>query len=75
MGKNRKLINMSELAKDFGKEWCTVLLGFYVFTGEDCASAFKEKGKVTPLKKLMKNPRFHTSFRYFNFKACLLCCR
>ena len=29
---------------------------YYVFTGEDCTSAFKDKGKVTPLKKLMNSP-------------------
>lgn len=32
-------------------------------TGEDCTSAFKGKGKVGPLKKLEKNPRFHMAFR------------
>ena len=30
-----------------------------VFSGEDYTSAFKGKGKVGPLKKLEKNPRFH----------------
>ena len=61
-GKKRRLINISELASTLGKEWCTTLLGFYVFTGEDCTSAFKGKGKVTPLKKLLKTPKFHKSF-------------
>ena len=28
-------------------------------------TAFKGKGKVAPLKKFMKTPRFHASFRYF----------
>ena len=59
-GKKRRLVNVSELASTLGKEWCTTLLGFYVFTGENCASAFKGKGKVTPLKKLLKTPRFHS---------------
>ena len=63
VGKKRKLINVSALATELGREWCNVLLGFYVFTGEDCTSAFKGKGKVTPLKKLMKNPKFHRAFR------------
>lgn len=67
MGKNRKLINISALAEEMGKDWCSVLLSLYVFTGEDCTSAFKGKGKVTPLKKLMKTPRFHASFRYHIF--------
>ena len=55
----RRLVNVPELASTLGKEWCTTLLGFYVFTGEDCASTFKGKGKVTHLKKLLKTPRFH----------------
>ena len=62
-GKKRRLVNVSELAPILGKEWCTTLLGFYDFTGEDCASAFKAKGKVTPLKKLLKTPRFRIVFR------------
>ena len=62
-GKHRRLINISELADELGKDWCATLLGFYVFSGEDCTSAFKGKGKVTPLKKLQKNPKFHEAFR------------
>ena len=62
-GKKWTLVNISELASTLGKEWCTTLLGFYVFTGEGCASAFKGKSKVTPLKKLLKTPRFHKVFR------------
>ena len=75
MGKNRKLINVSALAEEMGKDWCTVLLSFYVFTGEDCTSAFKGKGKVTPLKKLMKTPRFHASVQVpYIFNFLLLFC-
>ena len=33
-GKQRKLINVSELAESLGD--CATLLGFYVFTGDDC---------------------------------------
>ena len=52
MGKHRRLINISELADELGKDWCSTLLGLYVFSGEDCTSDFnKDKGKVTPLKK------------------------
>jgi len=36
-----------------------------VFSGEECTSAFKWKGKVGPLKKLEKNPRFHKLFLQF----------
>ena len=62
-GKQRQLINVTELAESLGEDYCATLLGFYVFTGEDCTSAFKGKGKVGPLKKLEKNPRFHKVFR------------
>ena len=58
-GKKQRLVNVSELASTLGKEWCTTLLGFYIFTGEECASSLKGKGKVTPLKKRLKTPRFH----------------
>ena len=51
-GKHRKLINIGELADELGKDWSATILGFYVFSGEDCSSAFKGKGEVTPLKKL-----------------------
>lgn len=54
---------MSELAESLGEEYCATLLGYYVFSGEDCTSAFKGKGKVRPLKKLEKNPKFHKAFQ------------
>ena len=65
-GKNRKLINISELGESFGRDYCCTLLGYYVFSGEDCTSSFKGKGKVAPLKKLQKNPKFHKAFRWVN---------
>ena len=61
-GKHRQLVNVSELAESLGEEYCATLLGYYVFSGEDCTSAFKGKGKVRPLKKLEKNPKFHKAF-------------
>lgn len=62
-GKHRRLVNVTELAESLGSDYCSTLLGYYVFSGEDCTSAFKGKGKVAPLKKLQKNPKFHTAFR------------
>ena len=32
------------------------------FTGQDCVKTFKGKGKVTPLKRLMKYCKFHSAF-------------
>ena len=63
VGKKRKFVDVTDLGSELGKEFCTVLLCFYVFTGEDCSSAFKGKGKVAPLKKLMKAPKFYKAFR------------
>ena len=74
VGKNRKFINVTELASELGREWCIVLLCFYVFTGEDCTSAFKGKLKVTPLKRSMKCPKFHKRFRLVNALYQRECC-
>ena len=63
MGKNRRIINVTELGESLGSDYCSTLLGYYVFSGEDCTSAFKGKGKVAPLKKLQKNSKFHRAFR------------
>ncbi|XP_063047331.1 uncharacterized protein LOC134441069 [Engraulis encrasicolus] len=62
-GKQRKLVNITELATELGSDYCSTLLGYYVFSGEDCTSAFKGKGKVAPLKKLQQNPKFQAAFR------------
>lgn len=62
-GKHRQLLNLSDLAQSLGESYCATLLGFYVFSGEDCTSSFKGKGKVAPLKKLQKNPIFHRAFQ------------
>ena len=62
-GKHRKLIDVSAIACSFGEDYCNSLLGIYVYTGEDCTSAFKGKGKVGPIKKLQKNPRFLKTFQ------------
>ena len=43
-GKHRQLINLSDLAASLREDCCATLLGMYVFSGEDCTSAFKWKG-------------------------------
>lgn len=62
-GRHRQLVNVTELATSLGQPYCSTLLGYYVFSGEDCTSALKGKGKVAPLKKLQKNPKFQKAFR------------
>ena len=61
-GIHHRLINVSELAESLGPEYCSTLLGYYVFSGEDYTSAFKGKGKIMPLKKLQKYPKLHKAF-------------
>ncbi len=63
-GVHRRHINVSELASDLGDSFCQTLLGFYIFIGEDANSAFRGKGKVIPLKKLMKTPKHQDTFRH-----------
>ena len=62
-GKHRQIVNVSELSESKGADYCTTMLGLYVFTGEEVTRAFKCKGKVGPLKKLQKHPRYHAAFR------------
>ena len=59
-GKHRRIINVTELGKTLKIDYCNALLGFYVFSGEDCTSAFKGKGKVTPLKNFKNIPNIFT---------------
>ncbi|XP_068234228.1 uncharacterized protein [Palaemon carinicauda] len=49
-GKHRQMVNK-------------MVLGLYVFTGEDITSSFKGKGKIGPLKKLQRHPIHHEAFR------------
>ncbi len=49
-GDHRRMVNMTELAVALGHEFCVMLLGLYVFTGEDTNCAFKGKGKIKHFK-------------------------
>lgn len=61
-GMRRRIMNISTLAEDIDPEYASSILGLYVFTGEDANCAFKGKGKVNPLKKVEKMPKFQKSF-------------
>ena len=61
-GKHHRLIYVSKFVESLGSLYCTTLLGYYVYSGEDCTSAFKSKGKVALFKKLQKNPKFEKAF-------------
>ena len=60
---NKRRIDVSAMASDLGEDYSNALLGLYIFTGEDANCAFKGKGKITPLKKFNKKPRYHSAFQ------------
>lgn len=62
-GIHRRHINVSELSSDLGDSFCKTLLGFYIYTVENANSAFRGKGKVIPLKKLMKTAKHQDTFK------------
>ena len=62
-GKHRQIVNVSELLESKGADYCSTMLGLYVFAGENVTSAFKGKDKVEPLKKLQNHPKYHAAFR------------
>jgi hypothetical protein len=54
----KKIINLSELANSYTQDQCTALMGLHAFTRCDTTSAFKGIGKVKPIKKMQKMPKF-----------------
>ena len=56
-GKHRQLINLSDLAVSPGEDYCAMFLGMYVFSGEDCTSAFERKGEGGAPEKAGEVPR------------------
>ena len=61
--RKRQVLNVTQIAQTYGAEYCTALLGLYVFTGEKVTSAFEGKGKVRALQKLQSFPKFQPYFR------------
>ena len=62
MDTGQKLINISHLADNYSQEHIAALLAVHVFTGVDCTSAFKGKGKDRPMKLLSQNSKFINIF-------------
>ena len=54
----RRLINISALAREYGGSLCTALMSLHAFTRCDTTSAFKGIGKIRPLKKMLKHEHF-----------------
>ena len=57
-GNRRRLLNISELAREYGQVMCTALMCLHVFTHCHTTSAFKGVGKVRPIKLLQKTEAF-----------------
>ena len=58
----RRLIDVSQLAQDLTPRYCEAVMGLYVFTGEDANCSFKGKGKIQPMKKLIKKQKYMNTF-------------
>ena len=57
-GNKKRLINITELGSHYSENLCNALLGLHAFSGCDTVSAFKGKGKIKPMKLLLKSPSF-----------------
>ncbi|MPC13645.1 hypothetical protein E2C01_006385 [Portunus trituberculatus] len=57
-GNKRRLINISDLARQYGQVMCTALMALHAFTHCDSTSAFKGIGKIKPIKLLQKSEVF-----------------
>ena len=60
-GNKKRLIDITKLAQQYKQELCTALLGLHTFTRCDTTSAFKEIGKVKPIKTLQQSPQFQSA--------------
>ena len=65
-GKHRQVINVTLLSIKLGCDYCSMLVGLYIYTGEDVTSAFNRKKKIGPLKKL-KFLHDQKAFRYISY--------
>ena len=57
-----ELINMNLLDENYYQNHITALLVLHAFTGADCTSDFKGKGKVKSIKPLCRNLKFINIF-------------
>ena len=61
-GSKRKCIDVSDLAASLTPSRTSALLALHAFTGCDSTSAFKGKGKVKPIKLLLKSDKYIDAF-------------
>ena len=57
-GNNKRLLNVSQIAKGYGQMYSSALMVLHAFTGCDSTSAFKGIGKIKPIKILEKKKHF-----------------
>ena len=62
---------MSALSDEMGKDWCVVLLSFYMFTGEDGTSAFKRERQSGSTEENYEDFTFSCLIQVF-FYFCFL---
>ena len=62
VGNNKRLLNITCIAVQYGKKNCAALMGLHSFTGCDTSSAFRGIGKVKPIKVLEKKLTFEDCF-------------
>ena len=53
-GNNRRLLDITSLAEEYGEEKSEALMCLHALTGTDTTSAFKGIGKIKPLNVLLK---------------------
>ena len=62
-GKNCRIVNIKELSESLGKDYCSTLMGYFVFSGTSTVQVLSRERARWPLKKLQKNPKFQESLR------------
>lgn len=61
IGNQSRLIDITKLSLEYGQEKCSALLGLHGYSGCDTTSAFRGRGKVKLLQKMLKVPAFITT--------------
>ena len=59
-----RLLSIKDIAENYNQTHVSTLLSLHAFSGSDCTSAFKGKGKVNPIKILNKNSKFIKVFAH-----------
>lgn len=66
-----RLLSATDLTENYDQDHVSALLALHAFTGSDCTSAFKGKGKVRPIKIMNTDPKFIKVFARMSEKWSL----